>query len=75
MLGIVAVPGPILTLGAGATPVIPAVPAIAATMGVAIIIGIAVVAHNAGDTQAQVDAFRVAHDQFAVNEAKANTCN
>ena len=53
--GIVAVPGPILVLGAGATPAIPAVASILATMGAAIP---AVVA-NLGVTQAQVDASQV----------------
>ena len=71
--GTVAVPGAILTLGAGATPAIPAVPAIAAAIGVAPVATVAALAANAGVTQVQVDASRVVFDQYAINEAKANT--
>lgn len=71
--GTVLVPGPILTLGAGATPAIPAVPAVVAAIGVAAVPGVPAVAANASVTQAQVDASRVASEHFAVNEAKSNT--
>ena len=71
--GTVAVPGPILLLGAGATPFVPAVPEIVAAMGVAPVPTVPAVAANAGVTQAQVDASRVAHDHYAVNEARANS--
>ena len=70
--GTVAVPGPILLLGAGATPLVPAVPEIVAAMGVAAVLAVPAVAANAGVTQVQVDLSRVAHDQYAVNEARAN---
>ena len=42
-------------------------------MGVAAVPAVLAVATNDGVTQAQVDASRVAHDQHAVNEAKANS--
>ena len=71
--GTVAVPAAILVLGAGATPAVAAIPAIVAAMGVAAEAGVAAVAANAGVTQVQVDASRVLFDQYAVNEAKANT--
>ena len=70
--GTVAVPGPILLLGAGATPLVPAVPEIVAAMGVAAVPAVPAIAANAGVTQVQVDLSRVAHDQYAVNEARAN---
>ena len=66
-------PGPILVLEPSAILVAPAVPAIAAAMGVAIHLGFIADAVNPGVTQAHVDAPRVAHDEYAVNEAKANT--
>ena len=56
------VPGPILTLGAGATPTIPAVRAVVAAMGVAAIPRVRAVAANARLTQAQVEASRVASE-------------
>ena len=71
--GTVAVPGPILLLGAGATPAVPAVPEVIAAMGVAAVPAVPAVAANAGVTQAQVDTSRVAHDQYSVNEARANS--
>ena len=71
--GTVAVPGPILVLGAGATPAIPAVAAILAAMGVAPVAAIPAVVANLGVTQVQVDASRVAFEQYSVNEAKANS--
>ena len=71
VLGIEPVPGPILVLAAGATPAVLAVPAIIAAMGVAAVPAVPAVAANAGVTQAQVDASRVAFDQYSVNEAKA----
>ena len=71
VLGTVPVPGPILVLAAGSTPGVPAVPAIVAAMGVAAVPAVPAVAANAGVTQAQVDASRVAFDQYSVNEAKA----
>ena len=73
VMGTVQVPGPILVLGSGATPAVPGVPAIAAAMGVAAVNAVPAIAANAGVTQAQVDASRVAFDQYAVNEAKANS--
>ena len=60
--GTVAVLGPILVLGAGATPAIPAVAAIPAAMGVAPVAAIPAVVANLGVTQAQVDASRVAFE-------------
>lgn len=56
----------ILVLAAGATPFVPAVPAIVAAMGVADVPAVAAIA---GVTQAQVNASRVAFDQYSVNEA------
>ena len=69
----VAVPEPILVLGAGATPAVPAVATILAAMGVAPVPAITAVPANVGVTQAQVDASRVAFEQYSVNEAKANS--
>ena len=60
--GRVAVPGPILVLGAGAIPAIRAVAAILAAMGVAPVAAIPSVVANLGVTQAQVDASRVAFE-------------
>ena len=71
--GIAPVPGPVLVLGAGATPGVPAVLAVVAAMGVAAVNAVPAVAANAGVTQAQVDASRVAFDLYSVNEAKANS--
>ena len=62
--GTMTIPGPIYTLGAGATLATSGVPATVVAMGVGA---------NARVTRAQVDASRVIHDQFAVNEAKVNT--
>ena len=67
VMATVAVPGPILVLGAGATPAIPAVAAIVAAMEVAI----PAVPANVGVTQVEVDASRVASEQYSVNKAKA----
>ena len=44
--GKVVEPGPIFTLGAGATPATPAVPAIVAAMGVAVLLCVVVVPAN-----------------------------
>ena len=71
--GTVLVPGPILVLGAGATPGVPAVPAVIAAMGVAAVAAVPAVAANAGVTQVQVDASRVAFETYSVNEARANS--
>ena len=71
--GTVVVPAAILVLGAGATPAVAAIPAIVAAMGVAAEAGVAAVAATARVTQVQVDASRVLFDQYAMNEAKANT--
>ena len=71
--GTVVVPAAVLVLGAGATLAVAAVPAIVAAMGVAAVAGVAAIAANAGVTQVQVDVSRVLYDQYAVNEAKANT--
>ena len=60
MQGIVAVPEPILQLGA--SPAVPAVPKIVATMGVFAVLAVPAVGANAGVTQAQLDALRAAHD-------------
>ena len=73
VMATVAVPGPILVLGAGATPAVPAVAAISAAMGVAPVPAIPAVPANVGVTQAQVDASRVTFEQYSVNEAKANS--
>lgn len=70
--GTVAAPRFVLTLGAGVTRATSVVPAIVAAMGVAVL-RIAAIAANARVTQVQVDASRVTHDQYAVNEVKANT--
>ena len=72
VIGTVLIPGPIVVLGSGATPTVPGVPAIAAAMGVAAENAVPAIVAIAGVTQAQVDASRVAFDQYAVNEAKAN---
>lgn len=56
-----------------ATSAIPAIPAVVAAIGVAAIPGVAAIATNARITQARVDAFRVSHGQFAVNEVKTNS--
>ena len=71
--GTVPIPGPILVLGTGAMPGVPAVPEIVAAMGVAAVPAVPAVAANAGVTQAQVDASRVAFDHYSVNEARANS--
>ena len=42
-------------------------------MGVAVVLADLAVATNADVTQAQVDASCVAHDQYFVNEARANS--
>ena len=73
VMATLAVPGPTLVLGAGATPAVPAVATIPAAMGVAPVLAIHAVPANVGVTQAQVDAFRVAFEQYLVNEAKANS--
>lgn len=65
--GIVAVPRLVLTLSASATPAVPVI-----AMGVAAILGVASIAANGGVTQVQVDASRVTHDHYAVDEARAN---
>ena len=73
VMATVAVPGPILVLGPGATPAVPAVAAIPAAVGVATVPAIPAVPANVGVTQAQVDASRVAFEQYLVNEAEANS--
>ena len=62
VMATVAVTGPILVLGAGATPAVRAVAAIPAAMGVAPVPAIPAVPANVGVTQAQVDASRVAFE-------------
>ena len=66
-------PGPILVLDASVILMTLAVPAIAAAMGVAVHLGFCAHAINLGVTQAHVDTSCVAHDEYAINEAKANT--
>lgn len=54
--GTMAIPGPVLALSEGATPVTPSVPAIVATMGISALLGSAAIAISARVTQVHVDA-------------------
>lgn len=71
--GTVAVPGPILLLGAGSTPLVPVVPEIFIATCLAADPAFPAAAVNAGVTQTQFDSSCVAHDKYAVNEARSNS--